>query len=445
LRYLVATMEDHDFVGVGGPNLPPADAAMVAKCVAASPGGPIHVLLSDTEAEHIPGCNMAFRTDALEAIGGFDPQFCVAGDDVDICWRLRDAGETLGFSPAALVWHQPRNSVRAFMRQQRGYGAAEGLLERKWPHRYGTDGHARWQGRLYGHGLSTALGRWRVYYGTWGSQPFQALYGPPPSGLSMLAARPEWHLVLASLACLSAAGLWWTPLLAAVPLLVAAVALTVVPAARASARASFMRARLPRSRRWTMWALTTFLHLAQPVARLRGRARLPAWRRATPRPSALPVTRTIEAWSERWRAPEDRLSEIEEAMSRDGVPVVAGGDFHRWDLQARGGLLGAARLTMGLEEHGGGRQLVRFRIGPSTAPLARLSVAALLAGSIAAELGGARAVGLALAFAAGTLAIGIARECGRAVGAFLAHVRICSETTTEPAPSLNGKRTERTA
>ena len=35
------------------------------------PGWPTHVLLSDDEAEHIPGCNMAFRKACLQAIGGF--------------------------------------------------------------------------------------------------------------------------------------------------------------------------------------------------------------------------------------------------------------------------------------------------------------------------------------------------------------------------------------
>jgi len=70
---------------VGGPNLPPPEDSVVAACVAASPGGPLHVLLDDVEAEHIPGCNMAFRREVLEEIGGFDPIYRSAGDDVDVC------------------------------------------------------------------------------------------------------------------------------------------------------------------------------------------------------------------------------------------------------------------------------------------------------------------------------------------------------------------------
>src|SRR5256884_4291465 len=79
LRYHVATFEHSPYAGVGGPNVPPAACSLVAGCVADAPGSPSHVLVSDREAEHIPGCNMAFTKRALEAVGGFDPQFCVAG------------------------------------------------------------------------------------------------------------------------------------------------------------------------------------------------------------------------------------------------------------------------------------------------------------------------------------------------------------------------------
>ncbi len=144
-----------DWAGVGGPNLAPSGDGMIAECVANSPGGPVHVLLSDVEAEHIPGCNMAFRKSALEAIRGFDPRFRTAGDDVDICWRLVERGGRIGFHAGAMVWHHRRNSVRTYWKQQRGYGRAEALLERKWPEKYNAPGHLSWAGRLYGRGLTS--------------------------------------------------------------------------------------------------------------------------------------------------------------------------------------------------------------------------------------------------------------------------------------------------
>src|SRR5688500_4818535 len=158
---------------------------------------------------------MAFRREALKAIGGFDPQFRAAGDDVDACWRIQQEGWTLGFSPAAMVWHHRRSSVRAYWRQQQGYGRAEALLEAKWPEKYNAAGHLAWAGRLYGKGLTEAL-RWkngRVYQGIWGTAPFQSVYQPAAGALASLPLMPEWYLVVAALASLTALGLFWPPLL----------------------------------------------------------------------------------------------------------------------------------------------------------------------------------------------------------------------------------------
>ena len=51
-------------------------------------------------------------------------------------------------------------------------------------------------------------------------------------------------------------------------------------------------------------------------------------------------------------------------LRRDGAVLVLGGEYDRWDLEARGGTLGAARLFMAVEEHGTGKQLFRFRSWP---------------------------------------------------------------------------------
>jgi GT2 family glycosyltransferase len=83
LTLLVSQLQRSGAAAVGGPNLTPEDGWLPA-CVAAAPGQPAHVLESDQVAEHIPGCNMAFRREALEAINGFDPQYRKAGDDVDV-------------------------------------------------------------------------------------------------------------------------------------------------------------------------------------------------------------------------------------------------------------------------------------------------------------------------------------------------------------------------
>ena len=100
LHYMAWAFTDDRFVAVGGPNLPPAEDNRTAACVAVSPGAPTHVLLTDEIAEHVPGCNMAYRKEYLAGIGGFDATYRAAGDDVDVCWRLQDDGHLIGFSAA---------------------------------------------------------------------------------------------------------------------------------------------------------------------------------------------------------------------------------------------------------------------------------------------------------------------------------------------------------
>src|ERR1700689_3714684 len=143
-------MEAAGFHACGGPNFPPPEDSMVAAAVAVAPGGPTHVLLSDDVAEHIAGCNMAFRRDVVLDLGGFDPVYRAAGDDVDICWRFQNAGHIIGFAPAAVVWHFRRNTVEAYLNQQKGYGKAEALVYSKHPLRFNLFGQAKWLGRFFG-------------------------------------------------------------------------------------------------------------------------------------------------------------------------------------------------------------------------------------------------------------------------------------------------------
>jgi GT2 family glycosyltransferase len=378
LTYLAADFLRTPHAGVGGPNIAPSGDGSVAACVANAPGGPVHVLLSDAEAEHIPGCNAAFRKDSLQAIGGFDPRFRVAGDDVDVCWRLQERGSTLGFSPSAVIWHHRRSSVRAYWKQQCGYGEAEALLERKWPEKYNAAGHVRWSGRVYGKSRLTRSfsGAGRIYHGTWGSAPFQPLYQPAPRVVWSLPALPHWYLFVAALAALSALGVLWARLLFLLPVLGLAVFASLVQAWLSSAGASFGSASRSPATRLRLRALTAFLHLLQPMARLSGHLRggLVPWRRRGETRASLPRRRTSAIWSERWRPPEERLRSIESSLRGSGIPVLRGGAHDRWDLEVRSGPLGSARLIMGVEDHALGRQLVRLRWWPRCA-LARLWLA----------------------------------------------------------------------
>jgi GT2 family glycosyltransferase len=404
LYYVVAPLRAAGHGGVGGPNIPPNGDSLVADCVAAAPGGPIHVLISDREAEHVPGCNMAFRKSALEEIGGFDERFRAAGDDVDICWRLQEAGWTLGFSAGAVVFHRRRDSVRRYLRQQYGYGKAEALLERKWPGRYNHVGSSRWSGRIYETPRAGASGRGvMVRYGTWGAGLFQSIYEPAPGALSNLLRAPEVLLLIGALGTISVLGMLWAPLLLALPLFVAGIGTLVWRATASGWRAN--RAIQARSRLETLQrrAVTAMLFLLQPAARLAGRLRngLTPWRRRLRPGVAWPHPRTIEIWSESWADPQARVQALQDALAAEGGFVRSGGPFDRWDLDLRAGPLGGVKIRTAVEEHGSGRQLMRAKIWPRASAwgLIALAVPALfmVLALLDGQVGMAATIGAAIA------------------------------------------------
>jgi O-antigen biosynthesis protein len=445
LCHLATAFQKGTHVGIGGPNIPPPKAGETAECVASAPGGPIHVLLSDDLAEHIPGCNMAFHKWSLEAIGGFDPQFRVAGDDVDICWRLQDRGWTVGFSPGAVVWHHRRDCMRSYLRQQFEYGKAEALLEGKWPERYNRAGHLAWAGRVYGNGSSKGRGwrRWKVYYGTWGQGLFQSVYQRAPGILSSLPLMPEWYLVVAALAVISAMGIVWTPLLLALPLLLIATGALVYESALGGLRASFKRRDLTRTKRIRMRLLITLLYLLQPAVRLAGRIRygLAPWRRRAGPQLAFPRPHTRSVWSERWQAPEARLRRIEEEIRKSNCIVERGGDYERWDLQVRGGGLGTSRMRMAVEEHGGGKQFLRFRVWPRASRAGLAAMVGFTGLATAAAIDGTVIGAILLGTAALLVAVSMIRDCATAMGSLTPAVDHHSDepqTASEAAAVANG-------
>jgi hypothetical protein len=476
------------------------------------------VLVSDAEAEHIPGCNMAFRKDALEAIGGFDPQFRAAGDDVDICWQLQARGWTLGFNPTAVVWQCRRNSVRGFWRQQVGYGKAEALLERKWPEKYNATGHVTWAGRLYAKGVSDILygARSSIYYGVWGTGLFQWRHGGAGRVLRSLPLMPEWYLLVLLLAQISALGFVWHPFLAAVPLLTLGLAALLFQAGTGAMYATFPTVRSRALGRARLRLLTAFLYLAQPVARLSGRLRngLTVWRRGnsglvlptlflaevcvlgavwrpllfafpglavsfgalvyhtrvgrlaraevaeavvmpvrsrwdrvvarlrralTPLPpgrrygKVLPIPRTLALWDEEWRSTAERLTGVEAGLRSTGTVFRHGSGFDRWDLEVRGGIFGAARLRSAIEEHGGGRQLVRFRVWPRASHFAQLALVTGGAAFVWAAAVGHTVLAVIVVAILLTVVLRVAFETSSALGALLPALRGSPRVEVEPA------------
>ncbi len=382
LHYLAQAFQESSHAGIGGPNIAPLDSGFTETCVDSAPGGPTHVLLKDQLAEHIPGCNMAFRKEALEAVGGFDATYHVAGDDVDLCWRIQQQGWTIGYHGAAMIWHRRRNSIRTYLKQQHGYGKAETLLEQKWPEKYNYYGHVSWGGRVYGNGILNPLGRrYRVYHGEWGSAPFQSLHESPPPSLLYYCAMPEWWLVISGLLAISLLSYLWHPLLLFLPLALIAIALLLAQAFSNIRSVRFSGAcRRPTHQYLSLLAITYSLHILQPVARLLGRRRGAGAsnRRKLPAGRAIPLPRQDAFFTETWIDPLQRLYRMEAYLADSKQSYSHGGNFDTWDFQLLGGSYAGARFRIAVEDQGSGTQYVRLRTWPVFFPITSIPLGLIL-------------------------------------------------------------------
>ena len=279
--YLVLGLDRANVGGVGGPNLAPRTDPLGSQVVAQSPGGPAHVLLADDRAEHVPGCNMAFWRLVLDEVAGFDPVYTAAGDDVDVCWKVLDRRWEIGFHAAAVVWHHRRGGLLHYLRQQRGYGRAEGVVAARHPDRFTPMGTARWHGHIYGS-LAHAVGRPRIYRGPFGAAEYQSIYRGTGDGLAV-AHQAGIPLALGLIAVCGtlalASGIWAAGAAAGLAFL---GVIGGVDAVRARPPHGLQRGRL--RFRYSVAAHSVL----QPLARTWGRLTGMTARRSLPSPATLP-------------------------------------------------------------------------------------------------------------------------------------------------------------
>lgn len=365
LYYLVTDLVGGDYDGMGGPNLLPPEDSALAAAVMVSPGGPAHVMLTDKQAEHIPGCNMAFFKSALVEVGGFDPIFHAAGDDVDLCWRLEQAGYKIGFSPSAFVWHYRRSTVREYLKQQHGYGEAEALLVRKHPEYFNSIGGSLWRGRIYTASKFGVLLRPPIIYrGLFGSAGFQALYAAQPAISLMLCTTLEYH-VLITLPLWIFSGIFHELLPLAITSVLSSLAVCTAAASQAALPKSKMRA-------WSR-PLVAWLFFLQPI--VRGWARYQG--RLLPRAAPLAAQQTLDSVALResgqsldqvdyWSAvPRDRLKYVVEIIRRldqQGWPTKSDVGWSDYDIEIYGSRWNQLQLATVSEDHAQGRHLLRCRL-----------------------------------------------------------------------------------
>jgi GT2 family glycosyltransferase len=375
--YLALGMDNPAVGGVGGPNLPPPGDSPGAQRVARAPGGPLHVLLSDDRAEHVPGCNMAFWRQVLIETGGFDPVYTSAGDDVDVCWRVLDRGWEIAFHPAAVVWHHRRSGLAPYVKQQLGYGRSEALVEARHPNRFTPLGTARWRGAIY-DSLAPGLARQRIYRGQYGSAAFQSVY---QGGGHLLDVAHQAGIPLAATLLVSAPLGLIRPALA----LPAAVALAGILLIWVTDAARVQPSRAWPGRNFGFRAGVAMLHLAQPLARTWGRARYRgAARRGAQRQMRLPgPIRSLGRGSLLLphNGPRAELADAAVAvLQASGFKVVPGTGWEDYDAQVTAGPFIAGQLLTSSCPRGWVQLRVRRRLRwrPAMSFMALVCLVALL-------------------------------------------------------------------
>jgi mycofactocin system glycosyltransferase len=78
---------------------------------------------------YAPTASLLVARAAFEDAGGFAEGRRV-GEDVDLCWRLRDLGYGLVYAPFGRVAHKHRNRLGRMLRRRADYGASEASLYR---------------------------------------------------------------------------------------------------------------------------------------------------------------------------------------------------------------------------------------------------------------------------------------------------------------------------
>ncbi|HUB65930.1 MAG TPA: glycosyltransferase [Candidatus Methylacidiphilales bacterium] len=364
LYFLVHSLLSGDFAAVGGPNISPPATNWIQATVGAAPGSPSHVLLTDTIAEHVPGCNMAYHKWALEGIGGFDPEYRKAGDDVDVCWRLMQHGYQIGFSPAAVVWHYRRFEVRTYFSQQLGYGEAEAMLRYKHLQYFGPTGSAIWHGNVYSQvRMDSFFTRPIIYHGMFGFGLFQCIYPKRYSPFAALLGSLEWLAVTLFVFFLSIPPLLsWLRL---IPLIMFGMTLGVgliyMAQARIEAKFDSVPARL----------LLLYLAIMQPWRR--AWARYFTWLRGKRTPPAVIETKEdaphlavnwsaagqLAFWSETGLDRSHLLAKTDQLLEEEGWKFSLDTGWTNWDLHIFASRWWNLRLLSMTEIYPHGRRLTR--------------------------------------------------------------------------------------
>ena len=89
-------------------------------------------VLPHSTVSYVPSAAIICRRSAIRDVGGFD-ETLQSGEDVDLCWRLIEAGARLRYEPIALVAHDHRTELRDWIARKAFYGGSAAPLSVRHP------------------------------------------------------------------------------------------------------------------------------------------------------------------------------------------------------------------------------------------------------------------------------------------------------------------------
>lgn len=128
LKQITKAFEDSDAIGVGGPDSLPEKSNKMARMIGyvmTSPvarGGKLnpstqHSMMEGKQyVEHIPTCNLCLKRKVFDDVGLFDETF-VKGQDLELNYRIVNAGYKLQYFPKIRVVHHRKQRVMDFAKQ----------------------------------------------------------------------------------------------------------------------------------------------------------------------------------------------------------------------------------------------------------------------------------------------------------------------------------------
>jgi len=290
---------------------------------------------------------------------------------VDFCWRLQQAGYEISFSPSAIVWHHRRFSVKAFYKQQAGYGEAEALLRFKHLIFFTPNGNAKWRGIVYGLPIGPSIiQKPIIYHGLFGMGLFQSIYPSDDPAILDYTGSLEW--VLAAI-CVGIISITFPVL---IPIVVLMFLTTLFAGLMYAARTKLEPKYDTLASRFLVWGLA----VSQPL--IRGWNRHYTWISHKTTPSKIltgesshkpsnQFTRdnSLAYWSEEGIERDRVITKVCDLLEAENWSYSLDTGWTDWDIQIYGNYWWDIRLRTQTENHGGDKRLTRIQMDPKMTPL----------------------------------------------------------------------------